>query len=535
MKKLKFEPAVFFPTILAVILFCVWVGLSPVKANETLLKMYGFITDKLCWFIQLVMVAALGGGLYFALSKYGNKKLGDEEPEFTTLSWLGMMFTGVAGLGLLTWGTIEVYWHMAYPVYGNEPFSNDAMSWALSYPYFHWGFSAYGIYSFLGLIFAYIFYVKKKDVIRPSSACTPLLSEKACSGWLGKLIDILFVFGLVGGIATSLGVNTPTMFAVINNVTGMKPSLGADSAIILSWTVVMAVLLYTGLKKGIKFLSDFRVYFMFVLLLFIFLLGPTFEYLNYTVDTLGHMMTNFFRMSFTADPFHQSRVPQDWTIFYFAWYIALSIQSAIWFARISKGRTVKEFIFGSICASVLGGWAVFMIFSNHTMLTLNAGVDVAKVMAEGGQGAAIVEIWKYLPFAKILLPCLMLYAYISMQTFLNGTTYTLAMVTSSVNSSEEEPPRWIRIFWSLALGGIAVALTYMGGIKVAQSMTIITALPSLVIIFLITAAFFKDIQTWEDQPESSKSDRGGGEHQEGLRGLWAPQALLLILFPASVL
>jgi L-carnitine/gamma-butyrobetaine antiporter len=517
MKKLKFEPALFFPTILAVIVFCIWVWVNPDVANDTLLALYVFITDNLIWFIQIFMLVALGTAIYFALSKYGNRKLGECAPEFSTLSWLGMMFTGVAGLGLLTWGTAEVYWHMAYPPYGIEAFSNDAAPWALSYPYFHWGFSAYGIYSILGLIFAFTFFVKKKDVTRPSAACTPLLSEKACAGWVGKLIDVLFIFGLVGGIATSLGTNTPTMFAVISDVTGLQQSLGAETVIILSWTLVMTILLYTGLKKGIKLLSDFRVYFMFALLFFIFITGPTFDYLNHTVDTLGHMLTNFFRMSLTTDPYHQSRVPQDWTIFYFAWYIALAIQSAIWFARISKGRTVKQFIFGSIFASVLGGWVVFMIFSNHTMFTILAhGPEITQVMNDGGQGAAIAAIWQYLPFARIVIPCLMVFAYISMQTFLNGATYTLAMSTSSVSSNEEEPPRWIRLFWSLALGGIAIALVYMGGIRVAQSMTIITSIPSLIIIFLIAASFFKDIKNWDDKTGKYIPAQGDDEVEESV-------------------
>ncbi len=492
------ESAIFFPSLVIVVLFCIWVFRDPDKAQASMVGAFAFITDTIGWVYEWLLLAVLGVCLFFAFGPYGKKRLGNEKPEFSTISWLGMIFTGFAGLGVLTWGTIEYFYYMQTPPFGIEPFSNAAKPWALAYPLINWGFFVFAIYIFIGLAFAYSFFVKKRDIVRPSSACAPFLPEKMVNGWLGKVIDVFFVVGLIGGMATCLGVNVPTMSAVTGKVFNLEHSLEMDAIIILSWSVCMAGLLYLGLKKGIKLLSDIRVYFGFALLLFLLFAGPTSYILNTFTDTLGHLFSNFFKMTMTTDPHFQSRLPQDWSIFYYAWYVALALQSALFLGRISRGRTVREFILGSLIASTAGSWVFFMVFSNYSMHILNAGtVPIAEIMKSSGQGEAIVAIWQQFPLAKFLMPCLMVYGYISMQTLLNGGTYTLAMVTGKLSPKDGEPPIWVRIFWSLALGAIAIALVYMGGIKVSQSITIIASVPTLIIIVLIVAAFFKDIKnTW---------------------------------------
>jgi L-carnitine/gamma-butyrobetaine antiporter len=457
---------------------------------------FSMVTNKLGGPIEVYVFFLFILCFYFVLGPYANKRLGDEKPEFSTMSWLGMMFTCVCGLGVLTWSSIEFFYYISGPCpFGITPFSKESYPWALAYPLFHWGFVMFAMNTIFGLVFAYYFFVKKRDVVRPSSACESLFGPKLTSGWLGKLIDVLFVIGFVAGVTTCIGVNVPTIVGLVTQIFGVKETLVVDSVIILLWSVFMAGLLYTGLKKGIRILSDFRVYLGFVILAIIVVFGPTAYIVNTFVDSVGQVFQNFVRMSLYTDPTYASGMPQAWTIWYEAWYLALVLQVGVFFGRISKGRTIREYVIGSLVACTAGSWIFFGVFENFSMYAfINKTVPIAQIMTQYGQGRAIAAIWATLPFAGLMLVALLVYGYIAMQTLLNGATYTLAMVTTRELSGTEEPPVWNRIFWSLMLGAIAIALAYVGGIRPAQTTTIIGALPMIIITLLMLFAFFKDIK-----------------------------------------
>lgn len=501
--KQRMEPWVFFPPLIFVVFFVIWVFKStPDAVAKQLQYAYAFVTDKLGGALEIYVVLLFILCIYFAFGPYAKKRLGNEEPEFSTMSWLGMIFTSFAGLGVLTWGTFEFFYYIQTPPFGIEAFSKESYQWAATYPLFHWGFTAWSMNTIFGLVFAYLFFVKKKDLVRPSTACEALFGEHLVAGWLGKLIDVFFIVGFVCGVTTCIGVNFPTIIGLVTKIFGLNQSFYLDAIVIMSWSVFMAVLLYTGLKKGVKFLSDFRVYFGFGILAVILLFGPTSYIINSFTDSLGLLFQNFVRMSLYTDPYYKSGMPQGWTIFYWAWYLALVLQCGIFMGRISKGRTVREYIIGSLAAATAGSWIFFAVLTNFSMDVLQKGlVPIADILAKSGQGNAIVAIWSQLPFAGIMLVVLLVYGYIAMQTLLNGATYTLSMVTTKELTGDEEPPVWSRIFWSIMLGIIAVALAYVGGIRSSQTMTIIGAVPMFIITVLILVSFFKDIRKWSDQSE----------------------------------
>ncbi|MDP4160577.1 MAG: L-carnitine/gamma-butyrobetaine antiporter [Bacillota bacterium] len=506
--KKKIEPWVFFPPLIFVILFVTWIFKnSPEMVAKQLAYAYTVVTDKLGGALEIYVFFLFLLCIFFAFGPYAKKRLGQEKPEFSTMSWLGMIFTSFAGLGVLTWGTFEFFYYIQTPPFGIEAFSKESYQWAVAYPLFHWGFIAWSMNTIFGLIFAYMFFVKKKDVVRPSSACETLFGERLIKGWLGKLIDILFVIGFVGGVTTCIGVNVPTIIGLVTKIFGVKNNLTLNAIVILSWSAFMVILLATGLKKGVRLLSDFRVYFGFALLAFIFLFGPTSQILNGFTDSFGLVMQNFTRMSLYTDPYYKSGMPQGWTIFYWAWYLALVLQCGIFMGRISRGRTVREFVIGSLLAATAGSWIFFAVFTNFSMSVLQSGtVPIADILAKSGQGDAIVAIWSKLPLSGVLIIFLLIYGYISMQTLLNGATYTLSMVTFKELNGEEEPPLWSRIFWSVTLGIVAVAMAYVGGIKSSQTTTIIGALPMFVITVLILISFFKDIKTWSAEETDKKAN-----------------------------
>lgn len=225
-------------------------------------------------------------------------------------------------------------------------------------------------------------------------------------------------------------------------------------------------------------------------------------------------MNNTLHLISNTDPYAKSLMPQGWTVFYFAWYITMSIQNGAFYGRISRGRTVRELIFGLIGSTVIGTYMFFVVFQGFSIHTfLNEGLDLGAVMTAGGQGAAIAAIWKFLPFAVVMMPVLFVFANICMQTLLNANAYSMAMATTKVLKAGQEPPIWIRIFWSICIGVISIALLMIGGIRPFQTITVICGIPALLIIALMTLSFFKDIRNngWVNAPDSSDEETAAGD------------------------
>ena len=494
-KKMKLETGVFFPPLVAIILFCAWVYIDPQKAGGQLEEIFRFITYELAGFFQFYVLGIFVVALYLIFSHLGKNRFGHEKPEFSTMTWMGMLFTCQAGLGVLTWTTIEYFYYLQTPAWGIEPFSKESQAWASVFPMFHWGFSIFALSAVFGVVFAYQFYCKKVLDVRPSTACRFLIGDKNTKNWVGKTIDAFFVVGSFLALTTCVGVNAPTLFGIVNKVFNTEIGIFTQSCIILSFSALMALLLYTGLSKGIKLFSDVRVYLGFGLLIFLLLVGPTSYIVNTFTDSVGFLLQNFFRLSLNTDPYFQSHTPQDWTVFYFCWYVALIFSVAIFLARISKGRTVREYLVGTIAAQTVGSWLFFAVFQNYSMFIYESGVvPIAEIMATKGQGEAIAAIWSQMPFSEILFPVLLVYGYMCLQTLLNGQVYTIAMVTTKNLSGFAEPPSWIKLFWAFALGIIVIMLLLIGGIRPFQTTTIIGSLPLVVIASMVLISFFMEIR-----------------------------------------
>ncbi|MEG1497157.1 MAG: BCCT family transporter [Clostridiales bacterium] len=506
--KQKLAPWVFFPPLIFILALCIWVVSDPIRAGESLSAMFSFVTNQLGWYFELYIFAVVLICIYLCISPIGKKRFGNEKPEFSTFSWVGMIFTAVAGFGVLTWTSIEWFYYAQAPTWGIEPFSAEALEWASMYPLFHWGPVAFAIATLMGVFFAYQFFCKKIEDVRPSTTCIPVLGEKLARGPLGKIFDALFSIGLLCSVVTCVGVNVPTLFGIISRVFGSEPSFMAQAGVIMGWSVLMSILLFTGLKKGIRFFSDFRVWVGFGILAFLLIFGPTATLLNNFVDSVGMFIQYGSRLILNTDPYAQSGTPQAWTVFYWCWYIVLAIQTGIFFAKVSKGRTVRQLVIGALLAQTIGSWLFFGVFQSFTMdIFVNKSVDIAGILSSSGQGAAIVALWDYFPFAKILYPILMVYGFISMQTLLNGQCYSMAMVTTKELRNDEEPPIWLRIFWSLGIGAIAICLLLIGGIQPAQTVSIVTAIPLTVIIAIMVWGFLKEThKEWIIRPDPPKRE-----------------------------
>lgn len=502
----KIDQMLFWPPLLLVAVICGAIITNPEASTNAVNTVFSFLTGQMGWAYEVFVLANLGVVFYFIFGKFANKRFGGEKPEFSTLSWLGMLFSAGTSAAILYWSPIEFYFYLTAPPFGLEPLSPQATAMATAYPLFHWGPSSYALYVGVGVVFGYLFFVQGKEVFRPSTACEPMLGRYA-GGYVGKAIDIFYMVGIIAGISTSVGLGTPLLSEVITEITGIPHTLGLDGAILVIWTVIIGISVYGGLDKGIRQLSDFRNYLGFALLAFVLIAGPTAFMFNNFFDSLGVMFNNYFRMSLYTDPVQKSGFPQGWTIFYFAWFTAFALSTGIYLARISRGRTVREFTLGATFSGITCVYTYFMVFGNYTMDLQARGVlNLAETIKNEGVPRAIVEIFATLPFAPVILPIILVLLFISTATVINSIAYTLAMVTTEKLKAGEEPAKWNRVFWALVLGGLSLTLIFLGGMKPLQAASVAGSFPTMFIMAIILIGFIKTAGRDWDVAEAAKPE-----------------------------
>jgi BCCT family betaine/carnitine transporter len=502
MKSAPIDKQVFWPALISVVSVIIPLMAFPAESQRVLDRIFGFITSQFgslyLWFTFAAFVVLL----WFAFGRYGKVKFGGEDarPEFRKLSWIAMLFCAGIGTSLLYWATIEWVYYYQAPPFGLSPRTPAAADWAAMYGMYHWGPLAWALYCIPALPIAYSFHNKKIPFLRISQACRGVIGDRA-DGPLGKLIDVLFIFGLVGGTGTSLGLGTPILSESISTLTGIERTFAMDAFVIVVWTAIFGTTVYLGMEKGIKRLADLNVYIGFFLCAFVLAFGPTVFILDSFTNSVGLLATNFVKMSLYTDPVGQSGFPQTWTVFYWAWWIAYAPFMGLFVARISRGRRIREVVSANLIWGSAGCWLFFALFGNTAMHDeLNGVVPVIQIMNDVSPQAAIVAVVNALPMGTMMLLLFLAMAFIYSATTLQASAYTIASVASKdLRAGESEPLRWNRLFWALALGGMAVALMYLGGLKPLQTASLVVAFPLMFIIALCVWSFLRWLK--EDFPE----------------------------------
>lgn len=491
MNKVKIDPVVFWSSLGVIVVATLALVLFRDTAEPVLNTMLTGITYNLDWAFQFLTFGLFVLLMYLVFSKYGKVRLGEEPPEFSTFSWGAMLFCAGMGTSIMFWSMMEPMYYYMGPPFGYEPNSSQAAEWAVTYGLFHWGISAWSLYALPTVTIAYSFFVKKNHSLKISSACRGILGKHA-DGWLGKIIDILVIWSLVGGLGTSLGLGVPMVSAVIGEIFGVAQSLTLSIIIIAVWVVIYSASAYVGLYKGIRKLSDWNVYLALGLAVFVLLAGPTLFILSNFTNSFGLMLQNFAFMSFSTDPINQGGFPQSWTVFYWAWFAATAPFIGLFVARISRGRTIRELITHILLWGSVGSWLYFGIFGGYSLnLQLSGALDVLGVMSESGDPAAIVEILKSLPLSFLVLPFFAVLGFIFLATSLDSATYILASITTKELSAGQEPARWNRMLWGMVLAALAVSLLLIGGLNVIQTSSVIVSVPVILLYGLLTASLLK--------------------------------------------
>jgi len=502
--KHKIDWPSFLASIAIIFGVCIPLVLFPESGGDFLVRMYGQLTSHFGFLYLITGLAVIILLTWLALGPYGKVRLasGDEQPEFSTLSWTAMLFCAGVGAGLMFWAPIEWGYYYGAPPFGSEPYSAEAAEWASTYGIFHWGPTAWAFYCLPTIAIAYPYYVKKISFLRLSTSCHYFFGGEQETR-SERLIDWLFMIGLLGGAGTSLGFSTPMIAACVARVTGLDADFTMELAVVMVSVIMFAVSVWLGLKKGIKRLSDFNMWLAFALLGFVLLAGPTVFLLKTSVNSLGLMVQNFVRMNSWTDAFTDSGFVENWTIFYWAWWIAYAPFVGLFVTRISRGRSIRQVIFGMTGYGTLGAGLFYMVFGNFGLsLELNGTVAVTQIMSEQGGPSAIVAILDQLPLAAAAIVVYAVIALVFSATTYDSASYILASVATRRLPVGEDPDRWHRVFWALALAVLPLTLMFIdefkeaqtGALKVVQSATLIVSLPLIVVGVLMSLSLVKQLK-----------------------------------------
>ncbi len=523
----KIDKVIFWTALVVIICFAAPLIMFPAEGKIILNKALSWSTKTLGWSYLWFTIGTFAILVYFAFGKYGNVRFGgpNARPEFSLPSWVAMLFCAGIGASVMYWGTIEWAYYYSGPPFGIEPKSKEATEYAAMYGLFHWGFTAWAVYCIPTLPLAYLYWNRGKSILRLSAACEGVIGSRHANGLVGKMIDVLFMFGLIGGVGTSIGLGTPMLSAGLAELFGVARSFSLDVIVIAIWGAIFGFSVYSGLEKGIKVLSDINLWLILFVLAFSFMFGPTIFILDTFTNSIGLLVQNFVEMSFYVDPITKGQnfikaagegksyidaagtFPEWWTIFYWAWWIAYAPFMGLFVARISRGRTIRELIAVEILGGSLGCWVFFAILGNTSMFfQLEGTLDLSQMVSDGlapeAIVATIVEIGnRSIPFGIPLLVVFVVLAFIFGATTMDSSAYTLATVATKDTGEAVEPARWHRFFWAIALAVVALSLMFAGGkdsLKALQAASVVVALPLMVVLVLMTISFIRWLK--EDYP-----------------------------------
>lgn len=464
------------------------------QAGEVTEGMLHWISSTFGWFFILAANIFIGAALYFAFSRFGQIRIGgkDAKPEFSTFAWYSMLLSAGMGIGLMFWSVGEPMFHYSTPsplFSGVEPQTSDAARAAMGVTYFHWGLHPWAIYAIVGLGLAFFAYNRGLPLtIR--SIFHPVLGNGIHGGW-GNLIDVLSVLATLTGLATSLGLGVQQINAGLNYLFGVEISAGMQVALICGITFVATLSVMAGLDGGVKRLSEWNMALAGLFLAFILVVGPTVYLLGGFTQNLGFYLTHLAELSLWTETFKDSNWQGAWTVFYWAWWMAWSPFVGMFIARISKGRTVREFIVGVMLIptllsflwmSVFGGSALFMETTGEADLLAAVNDNVARSM---------FEMLQHFPLSQLLSAVGVLLVTIFFVTSSDSGSLVVDHLTSG---GKLDSPVAQRVFWAVMEGLVAGVLLLGGGLTTLQTATIITGLPFALVILLMIYALYLGLQ-----------------------------------------
>lgn len=451
-----------------------------------------WVSTNFGWFYILSVVAFIGFCLWISLSKYGRVKLGkdDEKPEFSTFSWYAMLFCGSTGIGLVFWSIAEPLSHYAAPPVGIEAGTMEAINFSIRTCYLHWGITQWVCFAIVGLGVAYFQFRKGKNA-QLSNLLSPLVGDKLTVGWFGKFIDGFSVVVSFAGVATSLGLGVSQICGGLNHLFSIPKTNNTILMIIILITLVFIVSAISGVYKGIKILSNLNTYLALALLALAFIVGPKIAILNNLTNSVGQHIQYLFKDVFMINAFGDNEWVMNWRVFYFAWFVAWTPFVGMFVARISKGRTIREFIWGVVIVPTLFTILWLSVFSAIALTTVQGwSIESVQELIVSPETAVFIVFSNY-PLSQVISIMIIALLGVFFITSADSATYSLSVMTSNGNIN---PPIYKKVIWGIVVATIAYVLLSAGSLKPLQTISIAATLPFLIVMIAMMPALVKDLK-----------------------------------------
>ncbi|WP_037319781.1 BCCT family transporter [Salegentibacter sp. Hel_I_6] len=487
---LEVNGPVFFISSFIIIISIVLTLIFEKQAESAFSDIQNAVADNADWFFIMCVNIFLVFLIYLALGQFGKMRIGgpNAKPEFKTLSWFAMLFSAGMGIGLLFFSVGEPVMHFTTPPTADAETAAAAQE-AMNFTFLHWGFHAWGVYALVGLALSYFTYTRGLPLtIR--SIFYPFLGDKIY-GWIGDAIDIFAVLATLFGLATSLGFGVQQIASGLDHVFNVPSGITTQVLLIAGITLVATISVVLGVDKGVKFLSEWNMRVALVLLGLAIILGPTIFIFRSFVENTGSYLFNFLEISTWSETFTNSSWQNDWTVFYWGWWIGWSPFVGMFIARISKGRTIREFILG-----------VLLVPSLVTFFWLSAFGSVSIQQALGGDmsiidavnddiATALFVFFEDYPLSMVIN----VVAVILIAGFFITSSDSGSLVIDSLTSGGKiDAPKGQRVFWAVTEGTVASVLLIGGGLQALQTATIVTGLPFAVILLIMCYSLYKGLK-----------------------------------------
>ena len=488
---------VFLTSAILILAFIIFGAFFNELASEVFGQAKASVSMRFGWFFIMVVNLTLVMSIYLIFSRYGDIRLGhqNEDPEYNLVSWIGMLFSAGIGIGLLYWGTAEPLYHFMAPPLG-EPETIAAAKQAMNISFLHYGLHVWAIYGMVALSLAY-FHYRRGLPLAIRSTLYPLIGKKIY-GPMGHTVDILAVFGTMFGVVTTLGLGVLQINSGLDSLFGIPNNITVQIILIVIITMLAGLSLLMGLDKGIKRLSDINIFFTIVLLSFVIILGPTQFIFNSFFENIGNYLHQVIPLGLWTESYEgEANWQSSWTVFYWAWWISWSPFVGVFVARISRGRTIREFILGVLLIPITILFLWFTAFGGSAVhMELMAAVDpsianpglVEAVRAD--TGSAIFKLMESYPLTAALNGLIVVMIVLWFVTSSDSASFVIDMLTSG---GDTNPPKIQRLFWAGTEGVIAAVLLAAGGLSALQAASIVSGFPFALVIVIMMYSLLRGL------------------------------------------
>ena len=485
---------VFYISLAIAFVFILWGAIFPANVESVLGTINDFISNKFGWVYLLAMTGFVVFALYLIISPYGKIRLGkqDEKPQYSYFTWFSFLFTAGMGVGLVFYGVNEPLTHFHNPPV-TEGGTALAQQEALQYTLFHWGLHPWAVYAVVGLALAY-FNFRHNAPLLMSSALSPLIGERS-KGWMGTTVDVIAVFGTIFGIATSLGLGATQITAGLSySFDAIENNLFTQMIVVIIITIAFIASAATGVNKGIRYLSMSNVVIAIALMIFVFIFGSSITMIESFMTNTGNYLQNIVSMTFNMNSFVGDRgFLNDWTLFYWAWWIGWAAFVGSFIARVSRGRTIREFIIGVMGVPVLFSAIWFAIFGVAGIESDNIlGGGLYSLIETQGNEVALFAFLENYPAAPLVMGIAILLIASFFVTSADSGTFVLSMLTTGGSLN---PPLKIKLVWGAILAGTAMVLLLSGGLSALEMAMLIAAFPFTFIVIMLAISLYKALRS----------------------------------------